>query len=430
MSAKPKLVMLTDGFPYGKGEKSFIIPELDALCEHFDITLVAVVRDKALLEDTTSITKLPSDVQLFTCCVPTTLGLVRYTPSLFFSKLGHRELRDLHQDGFSLKRLVYSAGYYAAARYVWLWLRRHGLFNSPEPTVYYSFWFSIQALALAMERQVNSQVRFCSRIHGYDLYNERNPHGRQPFQRIVRDACSKIFFVSNYSRDYFVKTFGDSERGHYIVNELGVSKQDVCPNLQQSAGEDVPHLLVSCSNTIALKRVDLIAQALALIPEMDIKWIHFGDGSKQDTLRVLCQNLGVQVELPGRIANSKVLDYYRTHQIGCFVTTSSSEGSPVSMQEALSFGIPVVATGVGGIPEMIDGNGFLLSNEPTAEEVADALRHMYSLTRGGWYAKAQRSFDLWQTRYDSARNKAQLAMELKSVLSEEQDSFQSQHALE
>ena len=60
-----------------------------------------------------------------------------------------------------------------------------------------------------------------------------------------------------------------------------------------------------------------------------------------------------------------------------FITTSSTEGLPVSIQEAMAAGIPIIGTNVGGIPEMIDGNGVLLSANPSNKEVAEAILRIY-----------------------------------------------------
>lgn len=64
--------------------------------------------------------------------------------------------------------------------------------------------------------------------------------------------------------------------------------------------------------------------------------------------------------------NQQVYDYYKSNKVDVFVNVSYSEGLPVSLMEASSFGIPVIATDVGGSAEIIDKeqkNGFLLDKD-------------------------------------------------------------------
>jgi glycosyltransferase involved in cell wall biosynthesis len=64
--------------------------------------------------------------------------------------------------------------------------------------------------------------------------------------------------------------------------------------------------------------------------------------------------------------------HYRDHPVDLFISTTASEGGrPVSMAEALSCGVPVVATDVGGVPEIVaEDHGWLVQSHPTAEDVA------------------------------------------------------------
>ena len=59
-----------------------------------------------------------------------------------------------------------------------------------------------------------------------------------------------------------------------------------------------------------------------------------------------------------------------------FINVSSTEGIPVSIMEAMSFGIPVIATAVGGTPEIVNNeNGYLLSKDPSAKELAEVIQN-------------------------------------------------------
>ncbi|WP_241380179.1 glycosyltransferase, partial [Escherichia coli] len=64
-----------------------------------------------------------------------------------------------------------------------------------------------------------------------------------------------------------------------------------------------------------------------------------------------------------------------------FVNLSSSEGLPVSMMEVASLGIPIIATGVGGVGEIVSSdNGHLLPAEFTDAQASDALVQLARLS--------------------------------------------------
>ena len=99
-----------------------------------------------------------------------------------------------------------------------------------------------------------------------------------------------------------------------------------------------------------------------------------GDGPEENTVRELAQSLGISpvVTFKARTPYSDVPHDY--HIADIFVTTSVSDGTPVSVLEAMASGLPCIATSVGGIPEWItDGeNGFLIplrSPEKLAEKI-------------------------------------------------------------
>ena len=63
----------------------------------------------------------------------------------------------------------------------------------------------------------------------------------------------------------------------------------------------------------------------------------------------------------GHYPNEELLRYYGSNHVDLFINTSSTEGVPVSIMEAQSFGIPVIATDTGGVKEVVtEGTGSLL----------------------------------------------------------------------
>ena len=89
-------------------------------------------------------------------------------------------------------------------------------------------------------------------------------------------------------------------------------------------------------------------------------------------------NIAQKVELVGWIPHDKVADYL--NELKLFILPSYSEGLPTGVLEAMACGTPVLATSVGGVPDIIkDGEtGFILENnspEGIAEDVTRALKY-------------------------------------------------------
>jgi glycosyltransferase involved in cell wall biosynthesis len=110
------------------------------------------------------------------------------------------------------------------------------------------------------------------------------------------------------------------------------------------------------------------------------------------------------------------MKFYGENPVDLFMQMSQSEGgSPVSIQEAISCGIPVIATGVGGIPEIVsDKNGLLLSENPSVQEIAEAIFFLIDHPAVALNKKSG-SRQVWQDKYNSAVNFPSFIRKIKSI---------------
>jgi glycosyltransferase involved in cell wall biosynthesis len=158
---------------------------------------------------------------------------------------------------------------------------------------------------------------------------------------------------------------------------------------------------------IPLKRVDLIARSLQLV-SAETRWIHIGDGPERTGVEAACRDLPghVRVDLRGSLPNDQVLALYGEVGPSLFINLSRTEGLPVSMMEAMSAGVPVIATDVGGVREIVDhqSNGVLLPADPAPAHVAAALDAFAALPDGSHARYAQAAWDTWNSRFHAERN--------------------------
>lgn len=140
-----------------------------------------------------------------------------------------------------------------------------------------------------------------------------------------------------------------------------------------------PLRLLAAGRLIESKRFDrfvaLIAQ-LRLTLKCDLNGIIVGDGPLKDSLQAQAVSLGLPpsaLDLRGDLADLAAV--YREADV--FVITSEYEGTPNVLLEAMASGLPVVATNVGGVPDVVhDGQNGLLVEAGDEEGLYAALERL------------------------------------------------------
>ena len=166
-------------------------------------------------------------------------------------------------------------------------------------------------------------------------------------------------------------------------------------------------LICSCSNLIPVKQVDKIIDVISQVHIENIRWIHFGDGPLRSQFEQLAREKlpNVQYEFRGIVANDKILDFYADNYVDLFINLSSSEGIPVSIMEALSAGIPVVATDVGGTSEAVNSqNGFLISADFNISDVAQTITDYFMLEPTMQIQFRQNAYNYWKDNFNAVKN--------------------------
>lgn len=410
-----KLYLLTDSFPHKVGESTFILPELEALKKDYDITVISSVRE-SLVEDEKGADRLDKQIRVMRYSADDEKRWFYYLHFLRFwiKKECWREIRAIVKAREKIPiRIWKSMHFYAKAECLYRWIHKNDVVDHEE-SIYYSYWYNEKVLAMTMHRKKYPNLKVIARAHGYDLYAERNVCGWLPFKKVMDGNVDRLFFISEQGRNYYVQRYGvDIQCGRYRLCRIGAQKQKA---VLEKDRQDV-FLLVSCASVIPLKRIDLIVRTLAEVQNCRIRWVHFGTGSQRDEVECLAHQLldskaNITYCFKGYTPNEAIMQFYETEQPDCFISVSSSEGCPVSIQEALAFGIPVIGTDVGGTSETIDGNGYLLRDNPSVEEIVCAIEDMYHLNCADYNAMRRRSLEIWKERYDVEQNMGNFAKEI------------------
>lgn len=401
---KKKLILATNSFPYNTGEKAFILPELERLRERYDITVISHADEEQRKLDYVE-PEIMEGLQVL--CFPRPAiragDKFRALASYLFSADGRQEIKEICRGKNRWERIYQSLSFYAQSLADQKELRASGILSGTEQTIYYSFWNTYYCYSMVRERRRHPNVRIISRLHGFDLYHERVPGGRQPLKHQMEKGTDGLIFLGDFALNYY--------RERIQGRKPSDTPLYVCPLGTEVPARRMPlsdgtWRILSCSSVIPIKQVERIVDGLAAVKaeKMKIHWTHIGGGEGLDSLREyagkrLRDRDNIQYTFAGQMEHEEVIEYYEREQVDCFITTSSTEGVPVSVMEAMSYGIPVIATSVGGIPEMIQGNGILLSSDPNGEEVAAALQKMCCMEQADMAAMKDRSYELWESRF-------------------------------
>ena len=173
---------------------------------------------------------------------------------------------------------------------------------------------------------------------------------------------------------------------------------------------------------VPIKRVNLLLDgilcAAQMRPDQQFEWTHMGNGSIRSELQENADRrfpANAKAFFPGYSNKDALMKFYRNEPVDVFTNVSSSEGTPVAVMEAVSCGIPVIATAVGGNQEIVsEKNGILLSPNPTPEEIAKAILDLFDHPESA-DSKRKGSRIVWMERYNAEINFRAFAERLKSI---------------
>jgi teichuronic acid biosynthesis glycosyltransferase TuaC len=172
---------------------------------------------------------------------------------------------------------------------------------------------------------------------------------------LIRETArraSGIITVSQALHDRLVTIGVPASRIRVLRN--GVDLEQFRP-MDKAVSRTKLHLngptLLSVGQLVELKGHDIIIRSLALLPDYSL--LIAGEGPDRSALESLAAKLGVgdRVRFLGRLAHEQLPEIYSAAD--ALILASSREGLPNVLLESMACGTPVVATRVGGIPEVV-----------------------------------------------------------------------------
>lgn len=378
---KKDLLLICNQFPFGFGE-TFLANEFPYL--HKSFRKIVIISRTNVSEQTRTV---PADVTLIRIppksnilkkifipllCIANLKTLFRLIKdekasieSIYGNKPTKKQWQKLLHDAFKAFELKF-------------FIKQKALPLLSDNTVIYSYWQNSAALAVTLLKSETPTFQSICRAHRVDLYFYANENNYLSFRQYISKNIDNLFFISDNGLAYQTQLL-KTNYPSFVVSRLGTEKV-----IETHKTKRNNWLLVSCSTIVPTKRLHLIIGALALLVDIDIEWVHFGSGHLENKIKKLAkEKLGnkttIDYHFEGNVDNMHIHQFYAENHVDLFINVSDSEGIPVSIMEAMSYGIPVAATDVGGTGELVDNFvGILLEKDLTIDRLAKYLAELFS----------------------------------------------------
>jgi glycosyltransferase involved in cell wall biosynthesis len=243
-----------------------------------------------------------------------------------------------------------------------------------ESTILYFYW-GVGAADIIPFINIDRFMKVVVRMHRFDLYENEN-NGYIPYRRWLMNKKILVLPCSDHGREHLLLQYPES-KALIRTQRLGVLRH----NFVSKASINEIIRIVSCSSITNVKQVDKMILAAEQL-SIPFEWTHIGSGELFEFLKIQLKrkNLENKFKFVGEVNSELILEYLILGNFDLFINTSRSEGVPVSIMEAFSVGIPVIATDAGGTKEIVDNSvGQLLRTDFAISELTDAIVKFYHL---------------------------------------------------
>lgn len=365
-----KVLYITSTFPLGPAE-AFLYPEVKALLnQKAEVRVVPMYPRGALVhpEAREIIDQVVAEPLLSWRILKKALSVILHMP--LRSLLALRLLFTLNPRHLFKNLAVYPKG---------LWLG--ALAREWEADHIHAHWAASTA-SMAMVVSEVSGIPWSLTAHRWDVV-ENNL-----LRRKAERAC---FFrcISEKTREMALER--GVPAGKTLVLHLGIQLPEG-PSTTGNAPQRKKFVVLCPASFIERKGHRYLIEALKFLPAQVELWLA-GEGELRAEIEKQVAQLGLKdrVRFLGFLSHEKLLALYREGQVDLVVLPSVDlgdglgEGIPVSLIEAMSYGLPVVSTRTGGIPELLrDGAGILVPDKDP-QALAEAIGTLY---RDRTYARA------------------------------------------
>ncbi|MBI3595922.1 MAG: glycosyltransferase [Nitrospirae bacterium] len=196
----------------------------------------------------------------------------------------------------------------------------------------------------------------------------------KPITVRIWKKAERLVTVSHGLREMALQTL-PGQPIRVIYNGIDTDLFKPAPHLNDTSNG---HMRLLCvSRLIDRKGLDYLFQAVAEINDPRIRLDIVGTGGSEQRLKAKIRELGLetQVRFCGYKTALEVAEHY--HQADIFILPSLSESQGMVLLEAMSCGLPIIASHVGGIPEVVaDGENGILIPPAKVNAIIEAIHRL------------------------------------------------------
>ncbi|HYM11820.1 MAG TPA: N-acetyl-alpha-D-glucosaminyl L-malate synthase BshA [Bryobacterales bacterium] len=258
--------------------------------------------------------------------------------------------------------------------------------------VHYAIPHAISAL-LAKQMLGPRRLPFITTLHGTDITLVGVDRSYLPITRFSIEQSDGVTAISHYLKDHTLRVFGIQNEIRVIQNFVNCQLYRHNPNPEARAlyAKPAEKILVHLSNFRPVKRVlDAVRVAAKVSHEIPCKLLMIGDGPDRGPAEYLARDLGVEDRVLFLGKQSRIPELLAIADL--MLLPSEMEAFGLAALEAMACSVPAVATGIGGIPELItDGvDGLLAPIGDTDAMAAHAVALLSDTARYAQFAAAAR----------------------------------------
>jgi glycosyltransferase involved in cell wall biosynthesis len=281
--------------------------------------------------------------------------------------------------------------------------------------------FASSAASVALDVHRLTGIPYSFTAHAKDIYRHDLDIDHL---RMKLDEARFAVTVSDYNRDHLarvgarhvVRIYNGIDLRRFVPNEsrsgageAGTSAPGRLRRAYAAGAADEPPLVLAVGRLVEKKGFDVLIRACELLRAEGVRFrcLIVGKGELADDLQTMISALDLEqhVELAGPLPREKLLELFPRASVvaaPCVVGSDGNrDGLPTVLAEAMALKVPVVATPVTGIPELVeDGRTGLIVPERDPAALAAALRRIIEepetarrLAEAG-RARVERDFDL------------------------------------
>ncbi len=268
-----------------------------------------------------------------------------------------------------LKAALYQLFYFAEATILARWIKAEGITHLHNH-------FAGPSASVSMLASHLAGIPYSFTLHGpADLAEPARWKLGEKIAGAAFVAC-----ISHYARSQAMLM---SEPTHW--ERLKIIHCGVTPALYdrpRAADDDGALHLVFVGRLAPVKGLRVLIEALVQADRDDVRLTIVGDGGERTTLEEMAKPLGKRVHFTGFQSQEEVAQILSTAH--AFVLPSFAEGVPVVLMEALAAKLPVIATRITGVPELVDdGVSGLLVSPGDVSALANAIDRLAALPDRG-----------------------------------------------